>query len=111
MSHFTLRLYSLSLDAVRLVGPAAVSIARHDADLARQLRRALTSIHLNIAEAMDVDDRNRHARFRTALGSTNECIAALDAADALGYFTADAALHDKLQHVRATLLRLVMPRR
>ena len=111
MAQFTLRLYSLSLESVRLVGPAAASIARHDADLARQLRRALTSVHLNIAEGMDADGRNRHSRFRTALGSTNECIAALDAADALGYLAHDAAMHDKLQHVRATLLRLVIARR
>jgi hypothetical protein len=54
---------------------------------------------------------NRHARFRTALGSTNECIAALDAADALGYFAASDAMRDKLQYVRATLLRLVTNRR
>jgi four helix bundle protein len=109
--HFTLRLYAVSLDAVRLVGPAATAIGRHDADLARQLRKALTSIHLNISEGMDAHGRNRHAHFRIALGSTNECIGALDAADALGYFTADAATHDKLQHVRATLLRLVVNRR
>ena len=108
---FTFRLYSIALDAVRLVGPAATAIARHDADLARQLRRALQSLCLNISEGMDAHGRNRHALFRIALGSTNECIGALDVADALGYFTADAATHDKLQHVRATLLRLVVPRR
>jgi len=52
--------------------------------------------------------RLRHARYRTALGSANESIAALEAAEALGYLERDAVAIDKLQHVRATLLKLVM---
>jgi four helix bundle protein len=85
-----------------------VEVARCDADLARQLRRAITSVHLNVAEAMDAEGRLRHLRYRTALGSANESIAALEAAEALGYVERDAVALDKLQHVRATLLRLVM---
>ena len=104
---FTFRLYALTLDTVRRVAPYVQDIARHDPDLARQLRRSSTSIHLNCAEAMDAHGRNRHARFRTSLGSTNEVIATLEVADALGYLTLDAATLDKLQHVRATLLNLV----
>jgi len=111
MPQFTLRVYSLALETVRNSADALREIARHDPDLGRQFRRALTSILLNIAEAMDADGRNRHARFRIALGSTNECIAILEVADALGYITVDAALMDQFQHVRATLLRLVMPKR
>lgn len=108
MSHFTFRLYALALEAVRLVGPRAVQVGRCDPDLARQLRRAITSVHLNVAEGMDAEGRLRHARYRTALGSANESIAALEAAEALGYVERDAVALDKLQHVRATLLRLVM---
>ncbi|MBX3269074.1 MAG: four helix bundle protein [Sandaracinaceae bacterium] len=104
---FTLRLYTLSLDAARLVGPLANTIAHSDPDLGRQLRRALCSVHLNIAEGMNARGRTRPLRYDTALGSTNECIAALDVAEALGYVERDEATHDKLQHVRATLIRLV----
>src|SRR5690606_36898125 len=75
MSTFTFRLYALSLEALRAVGVVAAQIARHDPDLARQLRRASTSMHLNIAEGMDAEGRIRIARYRTALGSTNESIA------------------------------------
>ena len=60
---------------------------------------------------MDAEGRLRHARYRTALGSANESIAALEAAEALGYIQRDAAVLDKLQHVRATLLKLVMRKR
>ena len=59
----------------------------------------------------DATGGNRNARFRTALGSTNEVIAALDAADALGYVPLDHAAADKLWHVRATLLKLVVAKR
>ena len=109
MPQFSLRLYSVSLETMKKVRPVVEEIGRHDQDLARQLRRALTSIHLNLSEGMDSEGRIRHSRYRTALGSTNECIAALDAGCALGYLATipeDAA--DGLQHVRATLLKLVM---
>ena len=108
MSTFTFRLYALSLEALRAVGVVAAQIARHDPDLARQLRRASTSMHLNIAEGMDAEGRIRIARYRTALGSTNESIAAIDAADALRYVHRDEDVLDKLHHVRATLLNLVV---
>ena len=107
MSRFKFRLYDLSLQALRAVGPIAVQIARHDPDLARQLRKASTSMHLNIAEGMDAEGRIRFARYGTALGSTNESIAAIDAADALLYVRRDEDVLDKLHHVRATLLNLV----
>ena len=104
---FSLRLYTLSLDAARMVGPLAKAIGRCDPDLARQLQRALCSVHLNIAEGIDARGRTRPLRYETALGSTNECIAALDVGEALGYLDRDEAAHDKLQHVRATLIKLV----
>ena len=111
MSTFTLRVYDLSIEIVRLLAELIVEIARHDPDLARQLRRALSSIPLNIAEAIDGVGGNRQARFRTALGSTNECIAIVEVGEALGYVVVDDATKDKLQRVRATLLKLVMRKR
>ncbi|MBZ0122236.1 MAG: four helix bundle protein [Sandaracinaceae bacterium] len=107
MSKFTFRLYTLSLEGVREVGPLAKEIARCDPDLARQLPKSSASMHLNIAEGMDAAGRNRVARYRLALGETNESIAILDIAQALGYVEVEARAFDKLQHVRATLLNLV----
>ena len=77
--------YSVALSALSLVGPLARVIARSDRDLARQLRRASTSVLLNLGEADGVCDGNRRLRFETARGSSSEVIACLDAAAALGY--------------------------
>src|SRR5262249_52863489 len=112
MSHqFSLRLYSLSLSVIRKIAALIVEIARHDPDLARQLRRALASIQLNIAEGMESQGKLRCSRYRNALASANESIAALEVAEALGYITLEKDVLDGLGHVSATLLRLVMTKR
>jgi four helix bundle protein len=110
-NRFTFRLYGVSLDTARLVAPRLTELARHDADLGRQARRALHSMHLNIAEAIDAAGGNRTSRMRTALGSTNEVIACLDLGVVLGYVAPEEAAMDGLSRVRATLLELVMTKR
>ena len=71
------------------------------------MRRALTSVLLNTAEASGVRGGSRRQRFLTACGSSMEVRAGLDAADALGYIEpvepACADLHDK---IIATLYKL-----
>ena len=108
---FTFRLYGVSLEAVEESAPIIEDIAKHDPDLARQARRAVTSMHLNLAEGMDALGGNRRVRFRSSLGSTNEVIACLDIAQALGYAKVGEGLRDRLQRMRATLLKLVRARR
>ena len=44
-----LRIYSFTIDTLRLVAPIIKQVGKHDIDLARQLRRAATSIALNTA--------------------------------------------------------------
>jgi four helix bundle protein len=106
-----LNLYSLAILLVRRLAAYVRGIARHDPDLARQMRRALTSVPLNIAEGMDARGRNRIARYDTALGSQNEVIACLDVGEALEYIAVAPEDRDLAQRVRATLLRLIKPRR
>ncbi|MGE0792519.1 MAG: four helix bundle protein [Sandaracinaceae bacterium] len=109
--YFTLRVYSVALDAVRRLRPTLETVARKDPDLGRQLRKATTSFHLNIADGMNANGRIKVARYDTALGSANEVLACLDCADALGYAKVDPIARDRVHHVRATLINLKRSRR
>ena len=78
-----LRIYD---DAVALCGDvarAARSIERCDADLGRHLRRAATSVALNIAEGSAASGGNRRQRYHSALGSAREVAACFDVAAAM----------------------------
>ena len=94
------------LQLVREMRGVVASVAQHDADLARQMRRALTSIPLNIAEGEGRRNGHGRQRFETAMGSTNEVHACLRTADALGYVEADDAMLDALDKIARTLRKL-----
>ena len=49
------------------------------------MRRAVSSVVLNLAEARDSDAGNRRARLATSLGSLSEARAAVQLAAAWGY--------------------------
>ena len=55
----TLRIYAVSLEMIRDVARLAPAIERHDGDLGRQLRRAATSVPLNLSEGMYSRGKNR----------------------------------------------------
>ena len=102
-----LRIYSVVVELVSALAPSVGQVARHDADLARQMRRALCSVPLNVAEAHQSQGGNAKARYHTALGSMRETKACIDVARALGYVGAlDAGVDDRIDHVSATLYRL-----
>jgi four helix bundle protein len=101
-----LRIYSVVLEVLRGLRPVMAAIEAHDRDLARQLRRASTSVALNTSEASGSHGGTRRERYRNALGSARETGACLDAAIALGYVeTVDEVLLDRLDHVRAVLVK------
>ncbi len=84
------------------------AIAARDADLARQLRRAASSVPLNIGEGNQRRGGDRVHHFRIAAGSAAETATARRVAEAWGYAGEDAlavalALCDR---VRAMLWRL-----
>ena len=66
-------------------GRSLKELERHDPDLARQCKRALSSAPLNMAEGSYSRGRNRAARYHTALGSLREVLACFEVGAALGY--------------------------
>ncbi len=98
----------VTMQAVEVLRPVVANIRRRDRDLGEQLRRALSSVALNIAEGNRSDGGNRIARFSTAAGSNHECRAALRVAVAWGHVEhADIAEGEALlDRVAAMLFRL-----
>ncbi len=87
-----LRIQETVLRLVRELVPVLEAIGRHDPDLGRQMRRALTSVPLNIAEGASSRGRSRGLRYQTAAGSMREVGACIDVAHALGYVPSPAAV-------------------
>jgi four helix bundle protein len=102
-----LRIYSVAIEMIRELRPLMERIRTRDSNLADQLRRAVTSIPLNLHEGAYSQGGNMRARFHTALGSAAEVRACLDVAEALGYVQSiDAELRNTLDCVIATLHKL-----
>jgi four helix bundle protein len=86
---------------------AIETIDRRDADLARQIRRAASSVVLNVGEGSGSGGRLRLARYRTALGSARETLACLRVAEAFGYIAAmPDGVQRKMDQVIGTLVRV-----
>jgi four helix bundle protein len=98
----------LAIHAIEVLRPTVTRIRRYDRDLGEQLRTALSSVALNIAEGNRSQGGHRLARFSTAAGSNGESRAALRVAVAWGY----VGVHDieagdeLLDRVAAMLHRL-----
>jgi len=77
--------YEVAGSLIRSLRSPVELVARHDSSLADQLRRAASSILLNVAEGHRRIGRDRLHLFRVAAGSAAEVRAALDIASAWGY--------------------------
>ena len=103
-----LRIYPVVLEMVGEAAEIAEQIERRDRDLARQMRRAAASVALNTAEGMANVGGHKRQRYQTALGSAREVMACVDVAKAMRYVgDIDAVTLDRINHVTATLVRLV----
>ena len=76
---------------VRELKPVVEAVGRKDKPLADQLRRAATSVPLNIAEGKGRSGNDRLHHFRVAAGSAREVQAALQVAEGWGHLEAAAA--------------------
>ena len=79
----------VSISVIRSLRAPIIRLRRADPDLARQLRRALASVSLNLAEGNHRTGRDRQHHWRIALGSLEEARTALRVADAFGYVRLD----------------------
>jgi four helix bundle protein len=105
----TFEALDVSVEMIAATRSVLARIGRRDPDLACQLRRASTSIALNLAEGARRDGRDRQHSFRVAAGSADEVRAGLRIAEALG-LVAPAELRpcrELLDRVTAMTYRLI----
>src|SRR5687768_2771211 len=99
MSRFVL--LDLSVQLIAALRPIADDIARHDRDLSRQLKRASSSVPLNIAEGNRRGGQDRTHHLRIAAGSAAETRVALQVAAGWGYASAPPEIDRMLDSILA----------
>ena len=103
-----LKIYAEALEVVRELAVVVAEIDRHDPDLTRQLKKARSSIPLNIAEGSHARGARRNLHYGYAKGSANECIAVLESAYAAGYIRVlPETVIDKLRKIIGTLYNCI----
>ncbi len=102
-----LRIYEVVLRVVERLGPVVREIERRDPDLARQMRRAMCSVPLNVSEGSYSRGRNRALRYHNAMGSMRETLACTEVAKAMRYIEGiDEGIRADIDHVLGTLFKL-----
>ena len=101
-----LRIYWVALEVVAEVYEVAGVVERKDKDLARQLRRASSSVVLNVGEGQYSRKGNRASRYQDAMASANETRCGLQVAERTRMAVVAPGLMGKLDHVVATLWKL-----
>jgi len=76
--------YDVAVEIVGAVAPLIGPIARRDPSLAKQVREAMSSVPLNVAEGRRRTGRDRLYHYNVAAGSADEVRCALDIACAQG---------------------------
>ena len=79
-----LKIYDETIQMCREMALVVRQIEKRDGDLARQLRRAASSVSLNCSEGAYSLKGHERARWHTAMGSAAEVRAGVDAAEAFG---------------------------
>jgi four helix bundle protein len=77
--------FDLSLSLITALVPLVARIEHHDRDLGRQLRKAASSVSLNLGEGRRRTGKDRLHMWRIADGSAEESRVCLHVAAAWGY--------------------------
>ncbi|MBI4911137.1 MAG: four helix bundle protein [Acidobacteria bacterium] len=101
--------YEVALGLMVGLRPLHDALRLHDRDLADQLRRAGSSVVLNLGEGAGRRGRDRMQFYRIAQGSARELRAALDVARAWGEIPPAPEVEGLLDRLLAMLWRLTHP--
>ncbi len=93
----------VSLQLIEALAPIVPAIERHDRSLADQIRRAASSVSLNLSEGERSAKGNKPKHYAIAHGSAGEVRAALEAAIGWGWIERSAEVERLVDH----LLRLL----
>jgi len=102
--------YEVSLEVITSLRSVVPLIERQDRDLADQLKRAASSVALNLAEGQRLTKGNKPKHYAIAHGSANEVRAALQTALAWGWLEDASEALAKVDRLLALLWRLTHPR-
>ena len=104
--------HEVAMEMATALRPCLEALARHDRDLASQLRRAAASVVLNLAEGSGRRGKDRLHHFRIAAGSAEETGSDLRLAKAWGFVDGSMAQTPEalLARVKSVLWRLTHAR-
>jgi four helix bundle protein len=98
--------YEVSLEPIRELRTLVPVIARHDRELAVQIRNAASSVTLNLSEGQRSGGGNQRRHYELAHGSANEVKGALAVAEAWGWIDGAPRSREILDRLLALLWRL-----
>jgi four helix bundle protein len=95
--------YEVAMEVVREMRSIVEVVGKHDSNLADQMKRAATSVVLNLSEGMRRQRGNQQRAYEIAHGEARELFGALDVAAAWGYVLDASAARSKLDRLLGLL--------
>jgi four helix bundle protein len=103
--------YEVAVDLVHELRPMLELVRQHDSNLADQMKRAATSVVLNLSEGQRRVGGNKRRAYEIAHGEAREVLGCLDCAAAWGYVVDASATREKLDRLLALCWGLTHPRK